>query len=301
MISDKKEALYLVDNESYLHLKEMEAGFAYEAFDKSTGAAQYTGLITYEDMLENPIRNPLACARVMAIQEIGFKGEVVSGVALRTLDQIKDARRAYRKAHREAPHDHSIRFITSNYDELFRIPDGGKVKIDYPDRSFVAPCEYIDDYHTRIGGEVYHICQFAEILERGDGKASPEPEMLKDQAAWQVGHREYLSIHATDDGWDYSIYDKNFAEVDGGQIDLASITIQECRDMILLDLGWQHKNFAEMDYDMVEDRAADVAEEKLNSVLERLHEKRMANGDRASDADARPKLAAEKKKSEECL
>ena len=89
MISDKKEALYLVDNESYLHLKEMEAGFAYEAFDKSTGAAQYTGLITYEDMLENPIRNPLACARVMSIQEIGFKGEMVSGVALRTLDQIR--------------------------------------------------------------------------------------------------------------------------------------------------------------------------------------------------------------------
>ena len=81
----------------------METGFAYEAFDKATGAAQYTGLIIYEDMLENPIRNPLACARVMAIQEIGFKGEVVSGVALRTLDQIKDARRAYRKAHREDP------------------------------------------------------------------------------------------------------------------------------------------------------------------------------------------------------
>ena len=74
MISDKKEALYLIDNESYLHLKEMETGFAYEAFDKSTGAAQYTGLITYEDMLENLIRNPIACARVMAIQEIGFKG-----------------------------------------------------------------------------------------------------------------------------------------------------------------------------------------------------------------------------------
>lgn len=56
-----------------------------------------------------------------------------------------------------------------------------------------------------------------------------------------------------------------------------------------------------MDYDMVVDRAADVAEEKLNSVLERLHEKRLANGDRASDADGRPKPIAEKKKSEECL
>ena len=48
MISDKKEALYLIDNESYLHLKEMETGFAYEAFDKAAGAARYTGLITYE-------------------------------------------------------------------------------------------------------------------------------------------------------------------------------------------------------------------------------------------------------------
>lgn len=71
--------------------------------------------------------------------------------------------------------------------------------------------------------------------------------------------------------------------------------------MILQDLGWQHKNFSEMDYDMVEDRAADVAEKKLNSVLEQLHEKRMANGDRASDADVRSKPIAEKKKSEECL
>ena len=70
MMSEKKEALYLVDHESYLHLKETvtQTGFAYETFDKATGAAQHTGLITYEEMLENPIRNPLACARVMALQ-----------------------------------------------------------------------------------------------------------------------------------------------------------------------------------------------------------------------------------------
>lgn len=71
--------------------------------------------------------------------------------------------------------------------------------------------------------------------------------------------------------------------------------------MILQDLGWQNKNFTEMDFGMVEERAADAAEEKLSSVLEQLHEKRMANGDRASDADACPKPIAEKKKSEECL
>ena len=237
----------------------------------------------------------------MALEEIGLKGEVVSEVALRTLDQIKEARRAYRKEHPEDPHDHSIRFITSDYEELFRIPNGGKVQIDYPDRSFVAPCEYIDDYHTRISGEAYHICQFAEILERGNGVVSPEPELLKDQAVWQIGHKEYLSIQATDDGWDYSIYDCSFGEIDGGQIDLESITIQECRDMLLQDLGWQSRNFTEMDFDMVEERDADAAEERLNSVLDQLREKRAASAARETEADTIPRAAAGKKNSEECL
>ena len=60
MMSEKKEALYLVDHESYLHLKETvtQTGFAYEAFDKATGAAQHTGLITYEEMLDNAIPSP---------------------------------------------------------------------------------------------------------------------------------------------------------------------------------------------------------------------------------------------------
>lgn len=277
MRPEKKEALYLVDNEAYLHLKETtdQGGFSYETFDKATGQAGYKGLITYADMLDSPIRSPLACARVLAIEEIGYDGHVVTEVALRTLEQLKDTRRTYRLEHEDDPKDRSIRFITSKYDELFRIPDGGKVKIDYPDRSFVAPCEYIDDYHTRIGGEIFHICQFAEMLGRGNGKVSPEPEMLKDQAAWQLAHREYLSIHATENGWDYSIYDKSFSEVDGGQIDQKDITIQECRDMILQSHGWQNRNFTELEYDMVENRAAEAAGERLNSVLEQLQEKRM--------------------------
>lgn len=302
MMPEKREALYLVDNEAYLHLKETadQGGFSYETFDKATGRAGYKGLITYGDMLDSPIRSPLACARVLAIEEIGYDGHVVTEVALRTLEQLKDARRAYRLEHENDPKDRSIRFITSKYDELFRIPDGGKVKIDYPDWSFVAPCEYIDDYHTRIGGEIFHICQFAEMLERGNGKVSPEPEMLKDQAAWQLAHREYLSIHATENGWDYSIYDKSFSEVDGGQIDRKGITIQECRDMILQSHGWQNRNFTELNYDMIENRAAEAAGERLNSVLEQLHEKRMA-ADKGTAVETPHPSNAGKTRLEDCL
>ena len=302
MIEYKKEALYLVDGDTYLHLQEQEGkGFAYETFNKADGSRQDTGLISMTDMLENPNRNPTACARVMAIEEIGLKGEVVSEVALRTLDQLKDAKRAYRRAHRDDPHDHSIRFITPNYDELFRIPNGGRVQVDYPDRSFSARCEYIDDYHTRIGGEVYHICQFAEMLERGGGKASPEPELVADRAAWQIGHKRYLEVQSTEDGWDYTVLDKNFAELDGGQIDLSSLTIQQCRDMILEDMGLQNQNLFLEDYDMVEERAADVAEEHLNSVLEQLKEKRAVTGAKTDDPSKSAALTPGKRRTEECL
>jgi len=303
MMEEKKEALYLVDEYTYLHLKENEnrGGFAYKTYDKLTGDGTYSGVITYMDMNESAIRNPIACARVLAIEEVGMKGEVVAEVALRTLDQLRDAKRSYRKAHRDDPHDHSIRFITSNYDELFRIPNGGKVRVDYPDRSFLAPCEYIDDYHTRIGGEVFLICQFAELLERGDGKASPEPVMQQEQAAWQIGHKEYISIQSTEDGWDYSVYTRDFEEVDGGLIDLKSISIQECRDMILKDFGWQRRNFTEMDYDMVEEHAADVAEEHLHSVLEQLKEKRAVNAAKTEKESETVGLTAGKRRSEECL
>jgi hypothetical protein len=66
-----------------------------------------------------------------------------------------------------------IRFIDSRYKELFRIPDGGCIKINLNNGgTLLGKCKYIDDYHftlTQVGrmyGETYHIRQFAEINER---------------------------------------------------------------------------------------------------------------------------------------
>lgn len=74
---------------------------------------------------------------------------------------------------------HDIRFIDSQYKERFRIPDGGTILVEYPNapyRRYLAQCHYIDDYHTKVGDNVYHICQFAELLERGGGICRPLPE-----------------------------------------------------------------------------------------------------------------------------
>ena len=67
-----------------------------------------------------------------------------------------------------------IRFITPHYREIFRIPDGDKVKITHSDgeRSYKT-CRYIDDYHTEVGDRLYHICEFAELMERNGSTIIP--------------------------------------------------------------------------------------------------------------------------------
>lgn len=67
-----------------------------------------------------------------------------------------------------------IRFIDSNYNEKFRIPDGGKILMHYCDgASKEMTCRYIDDYHAEIGSNLYHICEFAELCERNGHSVEP--------------------------------------------------------------------------------------------------------------------------------
>lgn len=60
-----------------------------------------------------------------------------------------------------------IRFIDPEYNTLFYIPDGASIVITRMDgSSVIRPCTYIDDCHTLVGSEVYHICEFAEVAQR---------------------------------------------------------------------------------------------------------------------------------------
>ena len=91
------------------------------------------------------------------------------------------------------PDGKDIRFIDSHYRDLFRIPDGGTIQVHYSDDSVVIkPCKFIDEYHTQIGNNVFHICQFAELLERNGSYCKAEPEIMGDEAAWQVGRASGL-------------------------------------------------------------------------------------------------------------
>ena len=68
-----------------------------------------------------------------------------------------------------------IRFIDSRYKDLFSIPDGGNVALTLFDgETIIRPCQYIDECHTKIGHRVFHICEFAEIMERNGTIYTPE-------------------------------------------------------------------------------------------------------------------------------
>lgn len=68
-----------------------------------------------------------------------------------------------------------IRFIDSRYNDLFRIKDGESITVKFSDGSMSdRKCTYIDDYHTKIGYNVFHICEFAELMERGGSTYRPK-------------------------------------------------------------------------------------------------------------------------------
>ncbi len=75
----------------------------------------------------------------------------------------------------------TIRFIDSKYNELFCIPDGAGIRVTYPPGdgrgTVMRACKFLDEHHTRIGNDDYHICEWAEHMEALGAKYEPEVQL----------------------------------------------------------------------------------------------------------------------------
>ena len=180
--------------------------------------------------------------------------------------------------------------------DLYRIPDGGVIQVDYPDgRSFTARVEHLDDYHFDMGGlgNVFHICQFAEVMERNHADFYPEIQTQDEQAAWELGGKGYLAIQSCEDGWDYTIYHSDFSVMDGGQLDAPELTIQEAREQILEAHHMEKGRRLLQDYDAVMDKVAEAEElgaDHRPSTLEKLAELASDTSAPKSSARSAPEL-----------
>lgn len=99
-----------------------------------------------------------------------------------------------------------IRFITPYYQEKFRIEDGDMVRIRRLDGiSIDQVCRYIDDYHLEIGNgwdNLFHICQFAEQMERCGNTVIPLRSSLPEVCYGKVPDKQAIVMFERGvDGW----------------------------------------------------------------------------------------------------
>lgn len=67
-----------------------------------------------------------------------------------------------------------IRFITPNYKEIFRIPDGDRIRMTLSTgERMEQTCRYIDETHLEVGNNLYHICEFAERMAHNGTQVIP--------------------------------------------------------------------------------------------------------------------------------
>lgn len=134
-----------------------------------------------------------------------------------------------------------IRFIDSGYNELFRIPDGGKIKITLNNGDeLIWQCKYIDAYHFKTDkNDMFHICQFAELMERVSRTYEPTAETLKAMdLAFVEQHYEKIDcdkFFKTTNGFTEMYYNPDATA--GGQIVELTIDNED-----IVDAAKLHKN-----------------------------------------------------------
>ncbi len=100
-------------------------------------------------------------------------------------------------------------------------------------------------------------------MERNGVSYMPEPEIMGNEAAWKVGRDRILAVQTCDDGYDYSLFDDNYVEIDGGQVDNPDMTMTEVRQDILESLNLAHRELRAMVYEDVMDQAFEVGRQAV--------------------------------------
>ena len=131
-------AAYLVDNAALLSLQEKQDGVEFHCFDMDSKVQIAEGHIGWDVLDKQPFSTLEESARMAALQQIlRLDGLAVAPVAPEMLEQVRGGRKVLwqmKKADPELENAKNIRFITSSYEDRFKIPDGSAVEIEYPNQ-----------------------------------------------------------------------------------------------------------------------------------------------------------------------
>lgn len=89
-------------------------------------------------------------------------------------------------------------------------------------------------------------------------KLQKEQEIVQQtEAAYEFADR-YLMIHACEDGYDYTFYDKQYKEIDGGVYDNPDITLEEAVHIILTDDPFPNMERTPVDYEELDEKVEEA-------------------------------------------
>ena len=78
----------------------------------------------------------------------------------------------------------------------------------------------------------YQLYVQQEKLIQNEKTTQKETESA-DEAVYHIDQESYLYVQTSEEGYDYTLYDRFFKEIDGGQLDIPIFTIEAARDEIL--------------------------------------------------------------------
>ena len=116
-------------------------------------------------------------------------------------------------------------------------------------------------------------------------KAKEYLDNCDSEIAYQTG-KGYFSIRTVSDGYDYTIYGKDFREIDGGVYDNPDITIGEAMEAILSDEGIQVALCKVMNYEELQEKAEAAAQEDIQKAQAEEKEKLSLISDRTEPEPA---------------
>ena len=133
-----------------------------------------------------------------------------------------------------------VRFIDTKYNRFFSVPDGANIILtNFEGEKRILSCEYIDDYHAQVGNAVYHICQFAEVMEAAGAIYAPEHPRNGDKAdyyeVYQIRNLEltpyaFCSYESAKKNFNAADYQKVYQAMLSPEVDLADLFIKHNRD-----------------------------------------------------------------------
>lgn len=91
-------------------------------------------------------------------------------------------------------------------------------------------------------------------------------EVHDTEIAYQIGE-QYFTIQTVEDGYDYTFYDENYLELDGGVYDDPAISITEAMENILEEEGLSIEDARVMDYEALKVQIEHVEKENIVQIL----------------------------------